>query len=157
MQHRSTASASEPSLIPDRDEGRVCEQNTVRIVSSPNGFVDLNTVPGLSAASQQDLSINDLVSNRFSLRQSPAKHEDSADLDARGKELAKRCWAEDEDFLPKDKIAEWLGGQWVLCVCPARLLLTVAVGASSTRRRYATTLITSTSQISDWTKRSGSC
>ena len=29
VQHRSTASASEPSLIPDRDEGRVCEPHSV--------------------------------------------------------------------------------------------------------------------------------
>ncbi|RPD59799.1 hypothetical protein L227DRAFT_586366 [Lentinus tigrinus ALCF2SS1-6] len=114
VQHRSTASASEPSLVPDRDEGRVCEPpRTTRVVSKPNGFVDPNTVPGLSAASQQDLTTNDLVPARYSLRQSsPAKYEESsADLDNRGKELASRCWVEDEEFLPKDKIAEWLGGQ----------------------------------------------
>ena len=62
-------------------------------------------------ASQQDLTTNDLVSARFSLRSSPAKQEDTADLDNRGRELAFRCWTEDEEFLPKDKIAEWLGGQ----------------------------------------------
>ncbi|KAI0743591.1 hypothetical protein C8Q80DRAFT_1345613 [Daedaleopsis nitida] len=94
VQHRSTASASEPSLIPDRDDTRV--------------------LPGLSAASQQDLTTNDLVPARFSLRHSPAKHEETADIDNRGKELAARCWAEDEEFLPKDKIAEWLGGQSVI-------------------------------------------
>ena len=33
VQHRSTASASEPSLIPDRDDGRVCE--------SPRAFCDI--------------------------------------------------------------------------------------------------------------------
>ncbi|TFY55545.1 hypothetical protein EVJ58_g8172, partial [Rhodofomes roseus] len=46
-------------------------------------------------------------------RGSPVKGqaEDSADLDARGRELAERCWTEDDDFLAKDKIAEWLGGQ----------------------------------------------
>lgn len=111
VQHRSTASASEPSLIPDRDEGRACEQpNTIRAVSSPNRFVDPRAVPGLAVASQQDLTTNDL---RFSLRQSPGKQEDTADLDNRGKDLAARCWGEDEEFLPKDKIAEWLGGQSV--------------------------------------------
>ena len=140
VQHRSTASASEPSLVPDREENRVCEQpRSVRIVSSPNGFVDPNTVPGLSAASQQDLTTNDLVPARFSLRQSPAKHEETGDIDNRGKELASRCWAEDEEFLPKDKIAEWLGGQSVWRTSPARLLLTVLAGASSTRPRYAIT------------------
>ncbi|KAI0821612.1 hypothetical protein BC628DRAFT_1329136 [Trametes gibbosa] len=113
VQHRSTASASEPSLIPDREDGRrACEQlQTIRAVSSPNRSVDPRAVPGLAVASQQDLSTNDLVPARFSLRQSPARLEDSTDLDNRGKDLAARCWAEDEEFLPKDKIAEWLGGQ----------------------------------------------
>jgi hypothetical protein len=32
-------------------------------------------------------------------------------MDARGKDLALRCWNEDEEFLAKDKIAEWLGGK----------------------------------------------
>ncbi|KAI0769773.1 hypothetical protein BD413DRAFT_604874 [Trametes elegans] len=112
VQHRSTASASEPSLIPDRDDGRAGEQpQTARAVSSPNHAADLRAVPGLAVASQQDLSTNDLVPNRFSLRNSPGRPEDLGDLDHRGKELASRCWNEDEEFLSKDKIAEWLGGQ----------------------------------------------
>jgi len=32
-------------------------------------------------------------------------------MDTRGKELAARCWGEDEEFLAREKIAEWLGGQ----------------------------------------------
>ncbi len=57
VQHRSTASASEPSLIPDRDEGRASEPlSTIRAVSSPNRFVDPRAVPGLAVASQQDLT-----------------------------------------------------------------------------------------------------
>ncbi|KAI0930571.1 hypothetical protein AcV5_007248 [Taiwanofungus camphoratus] len=94
VQHRSTASNSEPSLVPGRGDGRV--------------------LPKLSASSQQDLSTNDLVVNRFNYRPSPSKGEEAADLDIRGKELASRCWAEDEEFLSKDKIAEWLGGQNVI-------------------------------------------
>jgi hypothetical protein len=39
--------------------------------------------------------------------------EDLGDLETRGKELAARCWDENEEFLAKDKIAEWLGGQYV--------------------------------------------
>ena len=71
------------------------------------------SVPGLSAASQQDLTTNDLIPARYSLRHStsPARQEETGDIDNRGKELASRCWSEDEEFLPKDKIAEWLGGQ----------------------------------------------
>lgn len=36
--------------------------------------------------------------------------DESGDLEARGKELATRCHNENDDFLPKEKIAEWLGG-----------------------------------------------
>jgi hypothetical protein len=36
------------------------------------------------------------------------------ELEARGKECAKRAWEEDEDFLVKERIAEWLGGMYVL-------------------------------------------
>jgi hypothetical protein len=32
-------------------------------------------------------------------------------LEKRAKILAEKCWNEDETFLKKDKIAEWLGGQ----------------------------------------------
>ncbi|OCH95101.1 hypothetical protein OBBRIDRAFT_810024 [Obba rivulosa] len=81
VQHRSTASSSEPSLIPEPADGR------------------------------QDLTSSELVATRFNAnRSSPGRGEETADLEARGKELASRCWAEDEEFLAKDKIAEWLGG-----------------------------------------------
>jgi hypothetical protein len=36
---------------------------------------------------------------------------DDMDNEDRGKDLAAKCYAEDEDFLAKEKIAEWLGGQ----------------------------------------------
>ncbi|KAI0695520.1 hypothetical protein BC835DRAFT_1273155, partial [Cytidiella melzeri] len=86
VQHRSTASSSEPSLIPAREVVRNC-------------------------ASQQDLSANDLLLTRFSATRSPSKSEEPGDLLLRGKELATRCWEEDEGFMAKDKFAEWLGGQ----------------------------------------------
>jgi hypothetical protein len=35
---------------------------------------------------------------------------DPEELEARGKECAKRVWEEDEEFLAKERIAEWLGG-----------------------------------------------
>ncbi|KAL4254296.1 hypothetical protein ABKN59_002913 [Abortiporus biennis] len=89
IQHRSTASSSEPSLIPNRD-------------AVPYG-----------ASSQQDLSTNDLAARRLSVANSPVK-EEGRDLDTRGKELATRCWNEDAEFLAKEKIAEWLGGQSVI-------------------------------------------
>ncbi|KAF8070176.1 hypothetical protein FPV67DRAFT_1005473 [Lyophyllum atratum] len=94
--HRSTASSSEPSLIPDEKDARILPARR---------------------GSQQDLSVNDLVLRRFSsaaqsstgLAPMPAD-DTAADMDARGRELASRCWNEDEGFLAKEKIAEWLGG-----------------------------------------------
>jgi hypothetical protein len=36
---------------------------------------------------------------------------DDTELETKGKELARKCWEEDAEFLAKEKIAEWLGGQ----------------------------------------------
>ncbi|KAK0461134.1 uncharacterized protein EV420DRAFT_1331494 [Desarmillaria tabescens] len=89
--HRSTASSSEPSLIPDGDG--------TRIISRP------------PANSQQDLTVYDLSLSRYpSSSHSPARGDDPIDIESRAKDLASRCWHEDEDFLAKEKIAEWLGG-----------------------------------------------
>lgn len=40
----------------------------------------------------------------------------SEDMETRGQELASRCWDDNNEFLPKEKIAEWLGGQYVFCI-----------------------------------------
>ncbi|TBU22808.1 hypothetical protein BD311DRAFT_811187 [Dichomitus squalens] len=85
LQHHSTASASEPPLVLDRDSGCI--------------------LLGLSAISQQDLTTNDILPARFSLGSSPRRQQEET------ANLAAPCWAEDEEFLPKDEIAEWLGGQ----------------------------------------------
>ncbi|KAF8209465.1 hypothetical protein K438DRAFT_2012239 [Mycena galopus ATCC 62051] len=37
------------------------------------------------------------------------REENSEDMETRARELATRCWKEDEDFLRKEKHAEWLG------------------------------------------------
>lgn len=60
------------------------------------------------ASSQQDLTTGELALGRYHSR-----NDGSGDIEARGKELASRCFAEDEEFLAKEKIAEWLGGQYV--------------------------------------------
>lgn len=86
-QHRSTASTSEPSLIPVSDIG--------------GEYATRFTVNNRGSAGVRGSSVKGSM-------------EDGPDLDARGKELAQRCWNEDEDFLAKDKIAEWLGGQSVI-------------------------------------------
>ncbi len=36
---------------------------------------------------------------------------DEVELEAKAKDLARKCWEEDEEFLAKEKIAEWLGKQ----------------------------------------------
>lgn len=83
----------------------------------------LNVFLGL--ASQQDLTVNDLRLSLSSRRGSTsaasgggshntAGGEDTPDTDVRGQELAARCWNEDEEFLGKEKIAEWLGGKYVV-------------------------------------------
>ncbi|GAW00510.1 sec7-like domain belongs to guanine nucleotide exchange factors [Lentinula edodes] len=103
--HRSTASSSEPSLIPT-----VVAADGARIVS------------------QQDLMVNDLDLTRHSSsghssgrrgstsavsgsgNYATSGGDESPDMEVRGQELASRCWNEDEEFLGKEKIAEWLGG-----------------------------------------------
>ncbi|KAF8893380.1 hypothetical protein BD779DRAFT_1046084 [Infundibulicybe gibba] len=93
IMHRSTASSSEPSLIPSGDDG----------VLSPG-----------RRSSQQDLTVNDLTLARFPSSSRPFVADENTDMETRGKELASRCWNEDEDFLAKDKIAEWLGGSGLI-------------------------------------------
>ncbi|KAI0043650.1 hypothetical protein FA95DRAFT_1609196 [Auriscalpium vulgare] len=86
-QPRGTAFSSEPSLIPE--DGR-----------------SVSTT--LSAVSQQDLT-----SSGHGLRRFPSENltiDDPAEIEAKGKDLATRCWDEDETFLAKEKIAEYLGG-----------------------------------------------
>ncbi|KAJ2918016.1 hypothetical protein MD484_g2383, partial [Candolleomyces efflorescens] len=92
--HRSTASSSEPSLVPVLDDARL--------------------ITSARRTSHQDLTVhthNDTASPRFGLSSlSPGGGEDSADMETRGQELASRCYNDNDDFLPKEKIAEWLGG-----------------------------------------------
>lgn len=114
--HRSTASSSEPSLVPTPDDTRLREQKVYfyfECVSQKK----LTESPTLTVGSQQDLTtgVQDLSLSRYASHQSlPA--EEPSDIESRGKELAARCWAEDEEFLAKEKIAEWLGGLYVTCV-----------------------------------------
>ncbi|KIY53114.1 hypothetical protein FISHEDRAFT_34005 [Fistulina hepatica ATCC 64428] len=90
IMHRSTASSSEPSLIPVGDES-----------CPPPSYG--------RRSSHQDLS-----ARRFSAISQLSKSGDGdVDIDTRAKELAMRCWNEDEEFLAREKIAEWLGGQYV--------------------------------------------
>ena len=114
VQHRSTASSSEPSLIPAREDdtaGRIDAQRTVRLVpsSASVGWPEA-TSPALSlcTSSQTDLTEETENGRMPSLSQS---REEPVDMEAKAKDLATKCWTEDEDFLAREKIAEWLGGQ----------------------------------------------
>lgn len=62
------------------------------------------------ASAQQELTTNDLVLNRYASNPTFVRTDDMDDED-RGKNLAAKCYAEDEEFLAKEKIAEWLGGK----------------------------------------------
>jgi PH/SEC7 domain-containing protein len=109
MQHRSNASSSEPSLIPVGDEVRIREYPGFSLIISHSSDLEFESGSiSPMASSQQDLTIGELALGRY-----PSRNEDSSDMEARGKELASRCFAEDEEFLVKEKIAEWLGGQYV--------------------------------------------
>ena len=95
---------------------RVPRRSTV--VESPTGKVAQSsdvTSPALSmilGSSATDLAEEAVVA-RFVTSPAPKSNEDGGggpDMEKRGQELATRCWNEDEEFLAKEKIAEWLGG-----------------------------------------------
>ncbi len=62
-------------------------------------------------SSQQELG-SPVDSIQFVISPTSLVGEETGDLETRGKELANRCWDENDHFLPKEKIAEWLGGQY---------------------------------------------
>jgi PH/SEC7 domain-containing protein len=54
--------------------------------------------------------------SRWASSQSLLPRDDAGavDVEALAQERARQCWVEDDEFLPKDKIAEWLGGHGAL-------------------------------------------
>ncbi|KAL0581317.1 hypothetical protein V5O48_000693 [Marasmius crinis-equi] len=99
--HRSTASSSEPSLIPIPDDssrssarGPASSQLDLASGNHDVRFPSSSGPPSLVRLGSDTLTSDDL----------------GGDMEARGQELAGKCWNEDEEFLAKDKIAEWLGG-----------------------------------------------
>lgn len=76
---------------------------------------DILPVSQRRRSSQQDLSVNDLALSRLP-SSSHSSNIDDSEMQEQGKELARKCWDEDEEFLAKDKIAEWLGKQSVFAV-----------------------------------------
>ncbi|KDN34547.1 hypothetical protein RSAG8_12371, partial [Rhizoctonia solani AG-8 WAC10335] len=111
--HRSAASASEPSLLEGIASGPT---NSIRLVS--------DQISVLKDSSRERERDQRLVSDPVSWQHHRADEDDappksdrrgstsaaSMDIEGRGQGLAARCWQEDETFLVKEKIAEWLGG-----------------------------------------------
>lgn len=93
---RAAAFSSEPSLIPE-DPGSPIPGAAPRLVASNQ---DLRRFPS---------SIRSSGTGKDKERE----EEDVADVESRGREAAQKCWDEDESFVGRDKIAEWLGGQCV--------------------------------------------
>lgn len=110
-QYRSAASNSEPSLLPAggstlRNVSRE-QRRSVRLVTATNPASPTDTVA--SPVLTQEPASDD--TGRASLSSNARQSDEAIDTESRGKELASKCYAEDEDFMPKEKIAEWLGGQ----------------------------------------------
>ena len=86
---------------------------TVRLVPSTTLFVYPNQAS--SSGSQVDISEPSPARSVASSSVSPVPSArgvsvEGDNIEGRCQELAGRCWNDDETFLPKDKIAEWLGG-----------------------------------------------
>ncbi|KAJ8076839.1 hypothetical protein PM082_001262 [Marasmius tenuissimus] len=101
--HRSTASSSEPSLIPVHDDlirsvnrGPASSQHDLASSNADVRFPSSSRPPSFNRHGSDGLPLTN--------------DELNGDMETRGQELAMKCWNEDEEFLAKDKIAEWLGG-----------------------------------------------
>ena len=117
VQHRSIASASEPSLVPPRDDDNTNGRDpkrTVRLVPSSTsvGWPEAGS-PALSASMSSQTDLTEENCNGRARSSAAPSREDSLDIESRARESAVKCWTEDEDFLAKEKIAEWLGGKCV--------------------------------------------
>lgn len=93
--HHSSASSSEPSLIALHEDLRMRDRrSSVRISTTrPPSEDACSSREGGTSTARSDSPFGD----------------DDVDPTVRGKTLAGRCWDEEEDFLARDKIAEWLG------------------------------------------------
>jgi PH/SEC7 domain-containing protein len=108
MHSRSPASASEPSLLgmlgeTSKQRLREVGGSTVRLVPSGQQFPFPGTTMELS-----NLQIS------VSRAMPPVVPLTLEEIEQKGQESAEKCWLEDEHFLAKEKIAEWLGGTYVL-------------------------------------------
>ncbi|KAG0704534.1 hypothetical protein DFH29DRAFT_981455 [Suillus ampliporus] len=103
LQKLNTPSSPAPTL-PPKDSAPSTEFQAWESSSSLHGILS-----DLKASAHQELTTNDLVLNRYASNPSFARTDDT-DVEEKGKDLAAKCYTEDEEFLAKEKIAEWLGG-----------------------------------------------
>lgn len=61
--------------------------------------------------SQHDFAANGRTFKRFPSSNFSINGDDTADIESYGRELATKCWNEDANFLAREKISEYLGGQ----------------------------------------------
>ncbi|KAG8720395.1 hypothetical protein FRC08_000342, partial [Ceratobasidium sp. 394] len=112
--HRSAASASEPSLVDPMGHAASVRLVSEQLPARPTGMaataiieqrlVSEPVVPPPGWAEEDVAVTTSKADRRGSLGGA------SMDIEGRGQSLAARCWQEDESFLVKEKIAEWLGG-----------------------------------------------
>ncbi|KAG1751509.1 uncharacterized protein EDB91DRAFT_1234857 [Suillus paluster] len=102
LQKLNVPSSPAPTL-PPKDSVPPTEFQAWESSSSLHGILS-----DLKASSHQELTTNDLVLNRYASNPSFARTDETDE--EKGKDLAAKCYTEDEEFLAKEKIAEWLGG-----------------------------------------------
>ena len=107
IHHRPTASNSEPSLIP-RDYDPSCRDDSRHVRLVPSMGSSFSRPDTVSPITPPDIgSTGDLMM----LSGSDTSPGEEPNIDSKAKSLAARCWTEDEEFLAKEKIAEWLGSR----------------------------------------------
>lgn len=63
------------------------------------------------SASSLEVSVYDYTGDGTTSPIAKSPSDGQEDLQTKAKTLAERCWQEDETFLAREKIAEWIGGQ----------------------------------------------
>ncbi len=116
----SQGSNSEPSLVPDRplparrgseDVAAARPRNLANTPYQHHRSIRANHgLPFDPSASSLAVNVSEYSTASTSAKTSS---DNKDDVETKAKAAAERCWNEDETFLPKEKIAEWLGGTCV--------------------------------------------
>ncbi|KAF9244889.1 hypothetical protein BU15DRAFT_85738 [Melanogaster broomeanus] len=100
--------SSPTPTLPPKDHEPSSSGQAWESSSSLHGI--LTDFKAVTESSHNELTTNDLILTRYASNPSFSSKDAVLDPEDRGKELAARCYREDEGFLAKEKIAEWLGG-----------------------------------------------